>query len=284
MWVKKSQNIKTHTIIAIKNTINRFLPAWYLPAGTINAADNKLEDASSSCELWGIWCGALVVAAVIAELVIAWIEPPYITFLTDSAIADAAIAIGVGEVLFGMRNNRIQTELRNRSNKALQEATDRATILERIALPRRISPQGEIKSIEYLRPIAAGLHVHLDFQSGDAEAFIFANDIARTFRMAGCPPVTGGPNSFPYEVVIGVHYSAVSPALESQIRTAFATLEIPCQTRAWNPLWLQPISQTAPRRNIRIFVGPKPPPDLPFPYSWTAQQSNTTSTTDNARE
>jgi hypothetical protein len=99
------------------------LPAWYLPKGTKNAPENALEEASSSCEQWSIWCGALVVASVVAELVIAWIEPTYKTFLSASAITDAAVAIGiVGEVAFGMWNNRIQTELRTRSNDKLGDA------------------------------------------------------------------------------------------------------------------------------------------------------------------
>ena len=41
-----------------------------------------------------------------------------------SAITDAAVAIGiVGEVAFGMWDSRIQTELRDRSNKRVAEAT-----------------------------------------------------------------------------------------------------------------------------------------------------------------
>src|SRR5581483_3546948 len=100
------------------------LPAWCLPNGTIKSADeNALDKASSSCELWGGACGALVIAGVVAEWLIAHVQPPYETFLIESSYADAAVAIGiVGEVLLGMRNNRIQTELRKRSNAKLEAA------------------------------------------------------------------------------------------------------------------------------------------------------------------
>jgi hypothetical protein len=53
------------------------LPAWYLPNGKKNALELELERASSSCERWAIWCGAGVVFAVAAELIIAWCDPPY---------------------------------------------------------------------------------------------------------------------------------------------------------------------------------------------------------------
>ena len=120
-------NISDQTIKAIRKVLKLFLPAWYLPNGKINATEVQLEGVSSSCEQWGIWCGALVVISVIAEFVIAWVEPPYNSFLKESLVPDAGIAIGiVGEVLFGMWNNRIQTELRSRSNKQLAEAVEAA--------------------------------------------------------------------------------------------------------------------------------------------------------------
>lgn len=104
------------------------LPEWYLPKGTTNASDQRLEEASSSCERWGIGFAGIVVVAVIAELIIAWIQPPYLLFLTESAFSDAVIAIGIaGEVLLGtIWNNHIQTELRRRSNERLGSAVQSA--------------------------------------------------------------------------------------------------------------------------------------------------------------
>jgi hypothetical protein len=119
--------MSNHAHKATKKVRKLLLPAWYLPEGTINASDDELGSASSSCESWGLVCGALVVAAVAAEVVIAWIEPPYGLFLRLSLPTDIAVAFGiVGEVLLGMRNNRLQTELRRRSDGKVTEANLRA--------------------------------------------------------------------------------------------------------------------------------------------------------------
>jgi hypothetical protein len=49
-------------------------------------------------------------------------------FLKLSAVADAGVAVGiVGEVMLGMWNNRIQTELRKRSNASLSDAVKLAS-------------------------------------------------------------------------------------------------------------------------------------------------------------
>jgi|HubBroStandDraft_3_1064219.scaffolds.fasta_scaffold106321_1 hypothetical protein len=104
------------------------LPEWYLPNGTINASDDRLEGASSSCERWGLGFAAIVVISVIVELGISWAQPPYLLFLKLSAFADAAVAIGIaGEIALGtIWNNRIQTELRRRSNAQLASAIEAA--------------------------------------------------------------------------------------------------------------------------------------------------------------
>jgi hypothetical protein len=88
-----------------------------------------LEEASSSCERWAWASAGLVIVGVFAEFVIAIVHPSYDAFFErwGSAFADALIAIGVGgEVLFSMIGARCQTELRNRSNKKVAEAVDRA--------------------------------------------------------------------------------------------------------------------------------------------------------------
>jgi hypothetical protein len=114
-------------IKATKNVRELLLPAWYLPKGAINASEDELDNASSSCESWGIWCGALVVVSVAAEFIIAAAQPSYDLFLKFSAVADVGVAVGIiGEVILGMRNNRLQTELRRRSNEKVGAAMDRA--------------------------------------------------------------------------------------------------------------------------------------------------------------
>jgi hypothetical protein len=122
-----SENISDQTTAARQRVRNPFLPAWYPPNGIKNAGENELEGASESCERWSIWCGALVIVSILAELIIAIIQPPYDLFLKLSSIPDAGVAVGiVGEVMFGMWNNRIQTELRVRSNARLAGAIAQA--------------------------------------------------------------------------------------------------------------------------------------------------------------
>jgi hypothetical protein len=101
---------------------------------------------------------AAVVIAVLAELLIAWIEPPYHSFLAYSAVTDAVVAIGIaGEILLGtIWNNKIQTELRKRSNDKVAEAielaakaSERTAILEKetveakLELQRLITPRSQ---------------------------------------------------------------------------------------------------------------------------------------------
>jgi hypothetical protein len=73
-------NISAPSPVPTKKARKFPLPEWYLPNGTINAAENQLESASSSCERWAIGCGGVVVFSVIASVVIAWIGPPYKIF------------------------------------------------------------------------------------------------------------------------------------------------------------------------------------------------------------
>jgi hypothetical protein len=46
-----------HATKAIKKVRKFLFPTWYLPKGTINASDDELDEASSSCESWGLVCG-----------------------------------------------------------------------------------------------------------------------------------------------------------------------------------------------------------------------------------
>jgi hypothetical protein len=117
----------------------KLAPAWYLPNGRINAIDSELEEVSSSCERWGIWCAALVIVSVLAEFAIAVSHPLYDSMLEiwGSAFADAFVAFGiVGEVGFGIWDGKIQTELRRRSNDKLEKAESE---LAKIKAPRSLT-------------------------------------------------------------------------------------------------------------------------------------------------
>src|SRR6202050_2410242 len=114
--------------IPIKNARILPLPEWYLPKGTMNASDAQLEGASSSCERWGMGFAGIVGVSGVAQLIIVEAHPSYLSFLTYSAVTDAAVAIGIAvEVLIGtIWNNHNQTELRRRSNAQRASAIESA--------------------------------------------------------------------------------------------------------------------------------------------------------------
>lgn len=263
---------------------NLFLPAWYLPNGTINAAENQLEEASSSCERWGIWCGILVVVSVVVELVIAWVEPPYNTFLEASAITDAGVGIGiVGEVLFGMFNNRIQTELRTRSNdklgtavKTAGEANERAAKLEREAAEargkvadierltawRHIHSDDAKKVVDAIRPIVDSLDVLIEYEASDRESYAYSVEFWTIFSQAGAK-VRFSPNSYPLSNMFGVFLSAEGGVGGGFVASQFAKAKV--------TLWVQNkdlsthLSNDEDPPNLYIFVAPRPPPFITDP-------------------
>jgi hypothetical protein len=253
---------------------------WYLRNGIINATEDDLENGSSSCERWGIFCGVLVVAAVVAELIIAWIEPPYKVFLTESAITDAAIALGiVGEVLFGMWDGRIQTELRNRSNKRVADATVRAAEatkiaeqaqLERLKLEERLAPRRLTKEqydkLQNLGGVVGA--VNITSMSG-FESTRFATQIAKTLHDAGidariCSQRIGLVWSELYVVLPEPIEDFRADPLYSALKDA--GLSVGCGTRSQPSLSMRDLPPDIPV----IMVGEKslPPMDAP-PYPFT---------------
>jgi hypothetical protein len=122
----------------------------------MKATDTQLEGASSSCERWEWRCAGLVVLAVLAEIVIACVHPPYDSALNEwgTTLADAAIALGiVGEVIFGRLDARIQTELRRRSNELLASATKTAAQAnERAAEARKQAAEAQLAFEKFRAP------------------------------------------------------------------------------------------------------------------------------------
>ena len=190
------------TASAIQKVRQLFFPAWYLPNGTINATENKLESASDSCERWSICCGVLVLVSVAAEFIIDLIEPSYALFLRLSAITGAGVAIGiVGEVFFSMRDARIQTELRKRSNEQLASATKSAAQaneraakantkaleieaeLERLRTPRLLSEEQRKRITDKMRPFA-GQQFNGAVTMGVSDAWTLWRLIVNTLREA----------------------------------------------------------------------------------------------------
>jgi hypothetical protein len=148
------------------------------------AGNNDLEKASTSCEYWGLGGAGAVVLAVIAEVVIACVEPPYNAFLTDSAIADVIIALGITvEVVLGtMWNGHIQSELRKRLTDKLTIATNRAARAEEQLAPRNVTKE----QFEELQTLKGKVTEAVWITSpSDFEAAQFALQIAQALLHAG---------------------------------------------------------------------------------------------------
>lgn len=172
-----------------------------------------MEGASESCDRWERGCAAIVVVAVVAELVLAAVHPSYDSLWNraGSAFADAAIALGiVGEVWFGRRDARIQTELRNRSNKKLgdaekiaAEANERAKQIElelaKFKAPRSLTPEQQ-KALAAEISVFKGQRVYLVASPSTSETEIFMRVLAYVFQLAEWTIV--GTNSSPQPIFI----------------------------------------------------------------------------------
>jgi hypothetical protein len=195
LTANKVPNISNDTKSPIQKPRKLFL-SWLLPKGMMNASDDELEGASSSFEFLGWIFAAFVVAAVIAEVIIAAVHPPYDSNLWrwGSAITDFWIALGiVGEVVAGRMDARVQTELRNRSNTKLSEAIERAAKadLARTELEAQLSPrmlnQRQWDLIQSFKGQFSAVNVGYET---DAEARWFAVELQTAFMSAGIKGVT----------------------------------------------------------------------------------------------
>ena len=144
-------------------------------------------------------------------------HPQYDSFLErwGSVIADAAIGFGiVGEVIFSRKDSRIQTELRKRSNKQLEDAVKEASeanrraaetaavaeqlrfenlTLHRVMMPRHVGAvgfDGPPPAQIWFAGVQAfpGTNVVIQFVS-DAEAQNLAHEIALVLQILGWKPV-----------------------------------------------------------------------------------------------
>lgn len=241
----------------------------------MNAANGQLEDASSSCEWWEWGCAGLVVAAVVAEFIIAGIHPLYDSFLEQwgLAIADAAIALGIlGEVLFSRKDANIQSELRRRSNeraatleKEAAEARERTALLEKITAFREISPNQRQQISDAIRDkVSPKIHILIEWERGDTEAYLYAWQISNIFRDAGVDKIQGTPNTWLNWQGFGVWMNADKSFDLPAVAGAFAEAGVVVNVQdreavnrlAWGPRWGNPLIA------LYVFVAPKMPPGI----------------------
>jgi len=276
----KIANTNAVSTTPIKSALMCPFPDWYLPKGTINASNDELESASSSCERWAIGFAGVVIFAVAAEVIIALAKVSYAAFLADSVFADAAIAIGVvGEVFFGtIRNNNIQAELRKRLNKQLAsavqsaaEAHERAANAElemqelRAKIAWRRIPQEQEILLRHSLSRVSDASVRIWHFIHDPESENFAEDFAAVFRLSGWK-VWVVPGRFGGNFAFGIRVSSKNDdgdSARSAIESAFESAQID-----FLPLSVPQIEMTITGHGTELtktvaelYIGPRPPPE-----------------------
>lgn len=250
----------------------------------MSATENQLENASSSCERWEWACASFVAAAVAAEFLIAWVHPPYNSFIErwGSVLADLIITAGiVGEVIFSRKDSRIQTALRKRSNdklgaaeKAAEEARERAAKLEieaadargrvadieRITAWRHITEKQRENVAASIRNVLSEVDLLVEYERGDAEAWSYGREIIAIFEAAGVTKIREIPNSYLNGPIFGAHMAAAPGINAAFISDAFNKehLSIPVFQKDLSTH----LSRNEVAPNLYIFVAPKPPPLL----------------------
>lgn len=170
---------------------------------------------------------------------------------------------------------QIQTELRKRSNKRVEEATERAAKLEKEAADAR-ERTAKLEKITEWRRLSAenasillsnfaelnrsvALDITVEYQNGDPEAFFFSNRLLETFAIAGITKLRTTANMMmggAFGVLVTVCPEIGFPAVQQ----AFDEAQISAIVRNGD-LSLH-FSRDVPAPNIFIFVASKPPPHI----------------------
>lgn len=268
--------------------------AWWrlrIKKGVSSATSGELDDAIEVYESFEIAFSSVVALGVLIEFFVAFVHPLY-----DSprgiwwpVIGDAFVAIGlVVEVLAGVRIKICQSELTERSNKALAAANERlgnleleagyasergATLEKEAAEARHLTAQllkvtarrqlsvDQVTAIaEAVRGQASQIDLLVEFQSSDSEAFVFAQGFCAAFRRAGVTKIRSFGNAFLSGIVFGVHVAAGGTIDITRLVQVFSASETPLHVGSMDLETHLPRGATPP--NLYIFVAPKPPPEI----------------------
>jgi hypothetical protein len=172
-------------------------------------------------------------------------------------------------------DSRIQTELRNRSNKRVEEAISRAAKLEkeaadargrvadieRITAWRHISEEQRVEIAVSIEHMAGDIDLLIEYEMSNGEAFTYAREIAGIFVSAGVSKIRHSPNSYIGTGFFGVSISATFPPINlSFVTNVFSKAGV----KAWSSQ--RDLSKHLLRNvrapNLYIFVAPKPPPEF----------------------
>ena len=248
----------------------------------MSRTDQNLRDSVAINEKAALWSAAVVVFGLFLEVIFAaaFHEPPE-TILSHwgPVAADCIVALGVaGEVFFGRKSRTDSEELSRRSEeraarleKEAADARERTTKIEQQMTRRTIPAEQRTSMADRLREILSSHspNIIMEWEQSDAEAFLFAWDIAKVLKDAGYSKIRSGQNHWGTWPIFGVHICGrtanldpdtavefdISPIVaafkENGIYTTEATSMIPAFVPAVTPI---PI--------LYIFVATKLPSEL----------------------
>lgn len=259
--------------------------------------DGQLEAKADLNEDRAKRCGWLVVAGLVIETALTGVFPAHEPKASNfrvawietwgPVLADVLVALGVyGEILFAGKARRIDGALRRRSNKRLEEATNRLADVEIVTATlhataetaeeraakaeletmrlrqqfggRHISGAQATKLSAALRDKAASLDVLIEFQANDPEAFLYALELRTAITAAGIEKNRFLGNSYLSGMVFGVWLTASPEIGAPPILAALNEAGIVASEAKDVDLSAHlPRNEVAP--NLYIFVGPKPP-------------------------
>ncbi len=218
------------------------------------------------------WGGWIVVGGLIVEVI-------FIFLLVESgtwcgrflhAVPNILVAIGVWmEVHFGRLAGRdrekLQLEAEERaaeSNRLAQEARERTAKIEAITAWRRVSPELKDKIIGVIQAAAHSPVVRIEFQKGDPEAHMYANDIGQAVSNNGEIKLSLVPNEYPpppppLQQFYGVFVASDGNFDASAVVNAFSSCGVQAERRE-KDLSYPTLRVNGLAPNLYIYVGIKP--------------------------
>lgn len=182
-------------------------------------AQERAIDRSERIAHAGAWT---ILGGLILEIVLVVVEGRALWQTAWQIAADVLIALGVFlELHFAAKASAGQRLLQAaakeqvaKANQLAQEARERAALIEKTYSWRRVSRELRTRLGTAIRQCPDPLVVRIEYQSGDAEAHRYANDIGRVFVDAGVGNIALAPNSYPHESLYGL-LAAVAPQLDA---------------------------------------------------------------------
>jgi len=252
--------------------------------------DEELKGHQSLFEKLALWSGIAVVAGLGLEVWLA-VEfrprgEPFI-HVWGTVFADVLVAVGVFfEIMFGRWALHQGAELQQRAEKLLSAANERAAKLEkeaadsrgrvadieRLTAWRRVSDEQTAQIATSLGHMAADLDLLVEYDNSDKESWAYSLEITKVFVTAGVTKIRRIGNSFPGEIVFGIHMWASPGVNVAFIASEFGKAHVIAQVNKGKDLSTH-LSRSEVPPNLYVFVGPKPLPAFEDWVKFNAERS-----------